>query len=61
MVKFSDKLVPKTGKKKWDRENKSGTAANFGPKIGTVPLKAGQLVSMLLGGVSYVYILSVKK
>ena len=30
--------------RKWKR--KSGTAVNFEPKIGTVPLKVGQLESM---------------
>ena len=39
MVKFSNKLMPK-------KSAKSGTAANFGPKIGTVPLKVGQLKGM---------------
>ena len=39
MIKFSDKLVLKTCKKKWD-------SSKFGPKIGTIPLKVGQLVSM---------------
>ena len=38
-IKFSDKLVLK----KQDRVKKSGMVANFGPKIRTVPLKAGQL------------------
>ena len=32
--------------KKWDKVKKSGTAVNFELKIGTVPLKAGQLESM---------------
>ena len=48
MIEFSDKFIisaQKTSRKMWDRE-KSGTTANFGPKIRTVPLKAGQLVSM---------------
>ena len=49
MIKFSDKLVPKKPVKESGTERiKSGTAANFRPKIGTVPLKAGQLVSMQL-------------
>ena len=48
MIKFSDKLVPKTSKKSGTERVKSGTEASFGPKIGTVPLKAGQLVSMTL-------------
>ena len=37
------------GKKGGTEIIKSGTAADFGPKIGTVPLKAGQLVSMVFG------------
>ena len=47
MIKFSDK-VKKNQQKKWGPSEriKSGTAANFGPKVGTVPLKVGQLVSM---------------
>ena len=46
MIKFSDELVLK----KQDRVKKSGTVTvvNFGPKIRTVPLKGGQLVSMRL-------------
>ena len=44
MIKFSSKLVPKSCKKKQDKVKKSGIAANFGPKIGTLPLKAGQLM-----------------
>ena len=45
--KFSDRLVPKNQqKKKWDRENKKRDSSKFGPKIGTVPVKVGQLVSM---------------
>ena len=47
MIKFSDKLVSKNSKTSGIERIKSGTAANFGLKIGTVPLKAGQLVSML--------------
>ena len=35
MIKFSDKLVPKNQKKVGQIE-KGGTAANFGPKIGTL-------------------------
>ena len=47
MIKFSDKLVPKHQQEKWDRENKKRDSSKFWTKIGTVPLKAGQLVSMV--------------
>ena len=46
MIKFSDKVVPKNLQKSGTERIKSRRAANFGPKIGTVPLKVGQLVSM---------------
>ena len=47
IIKSSNKLVAKKRgtviKKKW-------TGANFGPKIGTVALKAGQFKDMILTG-----------
>ena len=45
MITFSDEF---NSVKKQDRVEKSGIVANFGPKIRTVPLKGGQLVSMRL-------------
>ena len=49
MIKFSDKfnLVPKNQQKSGTERIKSGIAVDFGPKIRTVPLKVGQLVSMV--------------
>lgn len=41
MIKFSDKSVPKNQQKSGTKEIKSGTAANFGPKIRICPSKSG--------------------
>ena len=54
MIKYNDKLVLKKPVKKRDRVMKSGTEANFGPKIVTVPIKAGQLEGMGTGSCEYV-------
>ena len=39
-------MPEKAVKKAGQSDKKSGTEANFGPKIGTVPLKAGRLEGM---------------
>ena len=52
MIKSSDKLVLKKPVKRGQNDEKVGQndeklgQVNFGPKIGTVPLKAGQLEGM---------------
>ena len=48
IIKLRGKLAStqKYNKKAGQSEKKSGTVINFEQKIGTVPLKAGQLESM---------------
>ena len=45
-IKLGGKIMYKNAIKSGTKQRKSGTAGNCEPKIGTVPLKVGQLEGM---------------